>query len=164
MGKPSYFDVMGRVAVTFALVLVVGSATGCAPGKIVGPLSYQFEERQHLIDRARHAGVSTELIEKVAPPLTPSEWDLAEAQDSSCRSSYMWKNFLTYSGSVLVAGAAGLTIGGAYVTGNANADTTKQIFGVTGGSMALLGTLFVAIGGMVQNHFTDSGCVTKPEK
>jgi hypothetical protein len=56
-------------------------------------------------------------------------------------------------------GAAGLTIGGAYATGNT--DTTKQIFGVTGGSMALLGTLLVAIGGMVQNHYSDIGCVTR---
>ncbi len=97
-------------------------------------------------------------IEKVVPPLTPAERSLAEEQDQSCRSSYIWKNGLTYTGGVLVAAAAGITIGGAYLTGNT--DTTKQIFGVTGASIALFGTLLVAVGAMVQNHFTDRGCVT----
>ena len=149
--------VAGRRAVAFGLLLA--SASGCTPSMIIGPLSRQQEERDHFMGRARGAGISTDLLEKVAPPLTPEERAIAQDQDDSCRSSYVWKNGLTYTGSALVAGAAGLTIGGAYATGNT--DTTKQIFGVTGGATALLGTLLVAIGGMVQNHYSDRGCVPR---
>jgi hypothetical protein len=140
------------------VVILVASA-GCTPSKIEGPLSFQQDERNHLIGRARHAGVPPDFLDRVDPPLTPEELTLAQQQTDSCRSSYVWKKGLTYTGSLIVAGAAGLTIGGAYATGNT--DTTKQIFGVTGGSMALLGTLLVAIGGMVQNHYSDIGCVTR---
>lgn len=97
-------------------------------------------------------------LDKVMPPLTVDEEALAKEQDHYCRSSYVWKNGLTYTGSILVAAAAGITIGGAALTGKT--DTTKEIFGVTGASTALFGTLLVAVGAMVQNHFTDRGCVT----
>jgi hypothetical protein len=142
------------------LLLALASPAGCVPSTIVGPLAHQQEERDHLLDRARKAGMSTDLLEKVVPPLTPEEGRLADEQTDSCRSSYVRKNGLTWTGSVLVAAAAGLTIGGAYATGN-NDMTGKLIFGVSAGSFAALGSGLVAIGGIIQQHFTDRGCVTK---
>jgi hypothetical protein len=141
------------------LPLALATVAGCAPSTIVGPLSHEQEEREHLLDRARTAGLPTDLLEKVVPPLTPEEMRTQQEQDSSCRASYVWKNGLTYTGSGLVAAAAGITIGGAYATGNS--DETKAIFGVTGGTMALFGTILVAVGGILQNSYTDRGCVTR---
>lgn len=142
------------------LLLALASPVGCVPSTIVGPLAHQQEERDHLLDRARKAGMSTDLLEKVVPPLTPEERRLADEQTDSCRSSYVRKNGLTWTGSGLVAAAAGLTIGGAYATGN-NDMTGKLIFGVSAGTFAALGSGLVAIGGIIQQHFTDRGCVTK---
>ena len=143
----------------FVSLLLLTCGVGCSHSQIVGPLSRQEDEREHLFDRARAAGVPTDVLQKVVPPLTADELRLAEEQDDSCRSSYGWKNGLTYTGSGLIAVAAGLTIGGTYATGNS--DTTKQIFGVTGGTTALFGTLLVAIGGIIQNHYSNHGCGTK---
>jgi hypothetical protein len=139
---------------------VLASAIGCMPSTIIGPLSHQEEEREHILLRAQRAGMSTELFEKVLPPLTPEETSLADEQDHSCRSSYVRKNGFTWTGSGLVALAAGLTIGGAYATNN-NDMTGKVVFGVSAGTMAALGSGFVAIGGIIQERFTDRGCVTK---
>jgi hypothetical protein len=130
------------------------------PSTIIGPLAHQQEERDHILNRARQAGMSMDLIERVLPPLTPDEKGLADEQNHSCRSSYVRKNGLTWTGSGLVAAAAGLTIGGAYATGN-NDMTGKLIFGVSAGTLAALGSGLVAIGGIIQQHFTDRGCVTK---
>ena len=151
--------VIGRRARPLAVLLVVASAGACTPSMVIGPLSHEQEERDHLLYRAKTAGLSTDLLEKVVPPLTPDEKILEAEQDHSCRSSYLWKNGLTYTGSGLVAAAAGITIGGAYATGNT--DTAKAIFGVTGGTLALAGALLVAIGAIVQNNYTDRGCVTR---
>jgi hypothetical protein len=87
-------------------LLVLLLSAGCTPSMIIGPLSYQRDERDHLMARARAAGMSTDLLAKVAPPLTPEEQRTADDQDSSCRASYIWKNGFTYTGSVLVAAAA----------------------------------------------------------
>jgi hypothetical protein len=110
--------------------------------------------------RARNSGMSTELLEKVMPPLTSEERILADGQDHSCRSSYKWKDGLTWTGSGMIAAAAGLTIGGAYAT-SANDMTGKLAFGVSAGTMATLGSGLVALGGIVQERFSDRGCVTK---
>ena len=149
-----------RSAGTLGLLLVLASAVGCTPSTIIGPLAHQQEERDHLLNRARQAGMSTDLLEKVVPPLTPEEKRLADEQTDSCRSSYVRKNGFTWTGSGLVAAAAGLTIGGAYATSN-NDMTGKLIFGVSAGTMAALGSGLVAIGGIIQQRFTDRGCVTK---
>ena len=144
-----------------ALVAAALSNLACAPSMIGGPMSRQQEERDQLIARARASGASPDVIEKAFPPLTPEEQRLEEDQDRSCRASYLWKNGLTYTGHGLVAGAAGLTIGGAYATGNS--DEAKTIFGVTGGTMVLFGTLLVAIGGVIQNNYSDRGCMPRLE-
>ena len=143
-----------------AFLLVLASAVGCAPSTIIGPLGHQQEERDRLLDRATHAGMSTDLLERVLPPLTPQEMRLADEQNHSCRSSYLRKNGFTWTGSGLVALAAGLTIGGAYAT-SSNDMTGKLIFGVSAGTMAALGSGLVAIGGIIQERFSDRGCVTK---
>jgi len=51
------------------------------PSLIVGPLTHQQEERDHLLNRARRAGMSTDLLDRVLPPLTPEEKNLADEQD-----------------------------------------------------------------------------------
>jgi len=142
------------------LLFVLTTATACAPSTIVGPLSHQQEERDYLLNRAKQAGMSTDLLERVLPPMTPDENRLAGEQNHSCRSSYVQKNGFIWTGSGLVAVAAGLTIGAAYATSN-NDMTGKLIFGVSAGTMAALGSGLVAIGGIIQQRFTDRGCVSK---
>lgn len=148
-----------EAALGLGATLLLTLLAGCSPSTIIGPLSHQEEEQERFMDRARRFGMSTEDVQRVFPPLTPEEENRKRDQDSSCRSSYLWKNGLTYTGSALVAAAAGLTIGGAYATGNS--DETKAIFGVTGGTTALFGTMLVAIGSIIQNAYTDRGCVTR---
>ncbi len=145
----------------FTGMLVVGAA-GCSPSNIMGPLAHEEDEREHLMMRAEATGSTSDLqlIDRVVPQLTPSEHALADEQTSSCRSSYMWKNALTWTGSLLIAGAAGFTIGGAYVTGNDD-NTGKIAAGVSAASLATLGGGLVAIGGIIANGFTDRGCVSK---
>lgn len=72
----------------------------------------------------------------------------------------MWKNGLTWTGSALVGIAAGVTIGAAYATSN-NDTNGKLVFGVSAGTMAALGGVFVAVGGIMQQRFTDRGCTSK---
>jgi hypothetical protein len=145
---------------TLAVLLFAAAAPACTPCRIIGPLSHSEDERDHLLLRARAVGTNDDLIDRVDPPLTPSEKNLAAQEDSSCRSSYVWKNALTWTGSLLIAGAAGVTVGSAYATGN-NDNTGKLIFGVSAGSLATLGSGLVAIGGILANGFSDRGCVTK---
>ncbi|MDB4983360.1 MAG: hypothetical protein JWM82_4112 [Myxococcales bacterium] len=140
--------------------LLMLAGTACAPSTIIGPLSHQQEERDRLVLRAITFGMSTDLLEQVMPPLTSEERILADEQDHSCRSSYKWKDGLTWTGSAMVAAAAGLTIGGAYATSN-NDMTGKLAFGVSAGTMATLGGGLVALGGIIQERFSDRGCVTK---
>jgi len=143
------------------LLVVVATAAGCVPSRVRGPLQQEAEEREKLVVRARKSGVSEEILTAVAPPLTPEEMEARKRENSSCRSSYMWKNGMTWTGSVLVAVAAGITIGGAYATGNDDS-SGKIIFGVSAGSLAALGGGLVAFGGIVQTGFTDRGCwITK---
>ena len=142
------------------MILILTSAASCTPSSIVGPLAHEQEEREHLLVRARTTGSSERVLDLVAPPLTPYEEWLARVQNNHCQSSYVWKNGLTYTGSVLVALAAGITVGGAYATGN-NDLTGKVIFGVSAGTLAALGSGFVAIGGILQQRSSDRGCVAR---
>jgi hypothetical protein len=76
----------------------------------------------------------------------------------------MWKNGLTWTGSILVAAAGGISLGyaaGASSTTGTIATTDKVIFGVSVGSLATLGSVLVAVGGLVQTGFTDRGCWVK---
>lgn len=137
--------------------VVLAAASGCVPSSVIGPLQHERDEREKLLTRARQSGVSDELLNTVVPPLTTEEVQSLKGQDSSCRASYLWKNGLTWSGSILVAVAAGLTVGGAYAT--SLDDKNGQItFGVSAGSLAALGAAFVAVGGIIQTGFTDRGC------
>jgi hypothetical protein len=127
------------------------------PSHVIGPLQHERDERDKLISRSRASGVSQQLINAVVPPLTPEEVQSIKAQDDSCRASYLWKNGLTWTGSIIVAAAAGITIGGAYATGNDDTNG-KILFGVSAGTLAALGSAFVAVGGIIQGSFTDRGC------
>ena len=143
------------------LSLLAGAA-GCTPSSIVGPLSHVDEERDVLLARARAAGTSAETINAFIPPQTEQEGAVAREQDSSCRNSYMWKNGLTWTGSILIAVAAGFTVGSAFLASNNNNSNTGQIaFGVSAGTLATAGSGLVAIGGIIANGFTDRGCQSK---
>ena len=48
---------------------MLASAAGCMPSTIIGPLSHQEEERDHILLRSQRAGMSKDLFEKVLPPL-----------------------------------------------------------------------------------------------
>jgi hypothetical protein len=148
---------MTTLKATMGLLLVLATASGCVPSSVIGPLQHEGEERNRLLARARKAGLSEEVLNAVVPPLTQDESQTVEAENSSCRSSYMWKNGLTWTGSLFVATAGGLTIGAAYATGN-NDTTPKLVYGVSAGSLAALGSMLVAIGGIIQQGFTDRGC------
>ena len=142
------------------IVAVLVLTCACVPSSIIGPLSYQREQRDQLRKRAMAAGTTPDVLDKVFLPLTPEEEQLARDEDASCRSSYMWKSGLTWGGSVLIGAAAGITIGAAYATSN-NDTSGKLIFGVSAGTMAALGSVLVAIGGITQQRFTDRGCTSK---
>ena len=142
------------------LLMILAAAPGCLPSSVIGPLEHEREEREKVVVRARQSGVSEAVLDTVVPPLTTEEVQSMKAQDASCRSSYMWKNGLTWTGSILVAVAAGVTIGGAYASG-INDTAEKLLFGVSAGSLAALGSAFVAVGGIIQGGFTDRGCRVK---
>jgi hypothetical protein len=142
------------VAVGALFVLVV--ASGCTPSSVIGPLQHEHDERDKMLARAKSAGVSDDLINTVAPPLTVEEEKTMFKETGSCRTSYMWKNGLTWTGSILVAGAGGVALAGV--------STTKDqglLLGASVASLATLGTVLVAIGGIVQTGFTDRGCWVK---
>jgi hypothetical protein len=158
--------VFGRRIAAVWLLLLVSAAPGCVPSSVIGPLQREQDERDKLLTRwvnradrapSRSPAVPAELLDAVFPPPTPEEVQLSQKQNSSCRSSYLWKNGLTWTGSIFVATAAGITVGGAYATGN-NDTTGKLLFGVSAGSLAALGSGLVALGGIVQQGFTDRGC------
>jgi len=147
-------------------LLFVLAASGCVPSRVIGPLQHEREERSKLLDRwveredrlhSRPSAISAEYLDVLFPPMTPEEEQAIQKENSSCRSSYVWKNGLTWTGSMFVAIAAGITVGGAYATGN-NDTTGKLVFGVSAGTLAALGSGLVAIGGIIQNGFTDRGC------
>jgi hypothetical protein len=140
-----------------ALLLVLAAASGCVPSSVIGPLQHEQDEREKLLARSRKSGVSEELLNTVVPPLTPDEVAQIRKENDSCRSSYMRKNGLTWAGSIFVAVAAGVTVASAYATGN-NDSTGRLVFGVSAGSLAALGSGLVAIGGIIQQGFTDRAC------
>ena len=142
------------------LSLLAGAA-GCTPSYIVGPLSHVDEERDVLLARARAARMSEETINAFIPPQTEQEGAVAREQDSSCRNSYMWKNGLTWTGSILIAVAAGFTVGSAFLASNNNSNTGQIAFGVSAGTLATAGSGLVAIGGIIANGFIDRGCQSK---
>jgi hypothetical protein len=148
------------------LLLLLGAAPACVPSSVIGPLQHERDERDKLLSRwaeradrapSRAPAVPEELLNAVFPPLTPDEAQSIKKEKDSCRSSYLWKNGLTWTGSIFIAGAAGITVGGAYATGN-NDTTGKILFGLSAGSLATLGSGLVALGGIVQQGFTDRGC------
>jgi hypothetical protein len=123
-------------------------------------LEYEREQREHLLERSRASGLSVELLNTVVPPLTPEEKQAIQGQNDSCRSSYMWKSALSWTGGSLIAVSAGMTISGALATGNS--DTTgKIVFGVSAGSLAALGSIFEVTAGIIQQYFSDRGCIVK---
>jgi hypothetical protein len=153
------FMIRVEMALRVATPLLLGLAAGpaCAPSSVIGPLQHEQEVRERLLTRARKAGASEDVLTAVAPPLTPEELTLLQAERDSCRSSYMWKNSLTWTGGVFVGAAAGLTIGAAYAS-DVTSKTDQILFGVSAGSLAALGSILVIAGEIVQQGFTDRGC------
>jgi hypothetical protein len=149
----------GTMALKAAMGLLLGLAvaSGCVPSRVIGPLQHEREEQEKLLTRARRSGVSEEVVKVVFSPLTPEEVQTSHAENDSCRSSYLWKNGLTWTGSIFVSVAAGATIAAAYATGN-NDTTPKLVYGVSAASLAALGSILVALGGIIQQGFTDRGC------
>jgi hypothetical protein len=151
---------MALKAATIGLLLVLVAAPGCTPCGVFGPLQRQQDEREQILRRSRGSGLSVEVLNVIAPPLTAEEVQAIQQENQSCRVSYMWKNALTWTGGVLVAVAAGAIIGGALATGN-NDTTGKIAFGVSAGSLAALGGVFGVVGGIIHQSFTDRGCEVK---
>jgi hypothetical protein len=147
-----------RKAVGVALALV--STIGCVPAEVVGSLRHEEDERQRLLIRARASGVSMEVLNAIVPPLTLEEEREMQAQDSSCRASYLWKNGFSWTGGGLVAVAAGSTIVGGIATGN-DTNWAKILFGVSAGTLAALGGIFEVVAGVIQTNFADRGCVVR---
>lgn len=147
-----------RWATVSALALV--SVTGCVPAYVVGSLRHEEDERERLFVRARGSGASYEVLNAIAPPLTQGEEKEMQAQDGSCRASYLWKNGLSWTGGSLIAVAAGSTIVGGLATGY-NATFAKIFFGVSGGTLAALGGIFQVAAGIIQTGFADRGCVVR---
>ena len=143
-----------------ALIFGLAFAPACTPCRVFGPLQQQQDERELILQRARGSGISPDVMNVIAPPLTREEVRAVERQNASCRTSYLWKNGIGWTGGVLVAVAAGVTIGGAYATGN-NDQTGKIAFGVSAGSLAALGGLLGVVAGMIHQSFTERGCVLK---
>jgi hypothetical protein len=151
---------MALKAPPIGLFLVLATTSACTPCRVFGPLQRQQDEREQILRRARGSPVSIDVLNVVAPPLTPDELEAVQSENTSCRKSYMWKNALNWTGGILVGVAAGVTIGGAYATGN-NDSTGKIAFGVSAGSLAALGAIFGAVGGIIQQSYSDRGCVVK---
>jgi hypothetical protein len=138
------------------LLAALAVAPGCVPSSVIGPLQHERDERDTLLQRSRHAGGSEALLDALAPPLTAAELQAIPGEDASCRSSYVWKKGLTWTGGVFVAVAAGMTIGAAYAVGNN--DTTPKVLGVSAGTLAAFGSILVVVGAAIQQGFTDRGC------
>jgi hypothetical protein len=143
-----------RIAIGF--VLALAATSGCVPSHVIGPLQHERDEREKLLTRSRRVGASEEILNAVDPPLTSEEGQSIQGENGSCRSSYLWKKGLTWTGGTFVAAAAGLTIGAAYTVGNN--DTAPKVLGVSAGSLAALGSILVVIGEIVHQGFTDRGC------
>jgi len=85
------------------LALALAAVPGCVPWHVVGPLRHERDERERLLVRSRASGVSVELLNTVVPPLTPEEDQAMQKQTDSCRTAYLWKNGLTWTGGGLVS-------------------------------------------------------------
>ncbi|MDP9001665.1 MAG: hypothetical protein M3O46_16320 [Myxococcota bacterium] len=144
----------------FGMLMALAVAPGCVPSHVIGPLRHEREERERLVVRSRASGVSLDLLNTVVPPLTPEEEGVMDEQTDSCRTSYLWKNGLTWTGGGFVAVAAGSTIVGAVATGNSDT-SSKIVFGVSAGTLAALGSILQVIAGIIQVNFSDRGCVVK---
>ncbi len=145
------------------MALAVVLVAGCAPWNVVGPLRREEDERERLLVRARASGVSLEVLNAMVPPLSAVEEQIMSAQDSSCRASYLWKNGLTWTGGSLVGIAAGSTILGGIATGNS--DTYEKIaFGISGGTLAALGSILEVVAGILQIDFSDRGCFVRESR
>jgi hypothetical protein len=143
------------------LVLVTVTASGCTPCSVFGPLQHQRDERDQILLRARGSSLPPEILNVVAPPLTPIELQTVDRENQSCRTTYMWKNALTWTGAVLVVLASGVVmVGGAYAT-TFNDVTGKIAFGLSAGGLAALGGIFGIVGGIAHQSFTERGCVVK---
>jgi hypothetical protein len=141
----------------FVPLLLVAAVSGCATSRVIGPLQHEDEERSRVLIRARRAGVSPEILTAVQPPLTTEELQAMRSETDSCRSSYVWKGVLTWTGGGFVAVAAALTIGGAYASSITN-KTDQILFGVSSGTLAALGGVLGIGGGIVDQGFMDRGC------
>ena len=148
-----------RMPIKTALVplVLVAAVSGCATSRVIGPLQHEDEERSQLLLRARRAGVSPEVLTAVQPPLTEEELQTMRSQTDSCRSSYVWKGVLTWTGGALVAAAAALTVGGAYASSITN-KTDQILFGISSGTLAALGGVLGIGGGIVDQGFVDRRC------
>jgi hypothetical protein len=140
--------------------LALASVMGCIPAEVVGSLRHEEDERERLLVRARGSGVSVDLLNAIVPPLSRDEKRAMQAQDDSCRASYLWKNGLSWTGGSLIAVAAGSTIIGGVATGY-NATFAKIFFGISGGTLAALGGIMQVVAGIVQTGFADRGCVVR---
>ena len=138
-------------------LLFVAAVSGCATSRVIGPLQREDEERTLVLIRARRAGASQEILTAVHPPLTTEELQAMQSQTDSCRSSYVWKGILTWTGGAFVATAAALTIGGAYAS-SITIKTDQILFGVSSGTLAALGGVLGIGGVIVDQGFMDRGC------
>jgi hypothetical protein len=144
---------------SIGLLLALAAVSGCVPSSVIGPLQQERDQREKLLNRSRRLGASQDVLDAVAPPLTPEEVQSIPGENASCRSSYLWKKSLTWTGGSFVAVAAGMTIGAAYTLGNN--ETAPKVLGVSAGSLAALGSILVVVGEIVQQGFTDRGCSIK---
>jgi hypothetical protein len=141
-------------------LLATTTSSGCSPCSVFGPLQIQRDERELVLARFRGSRFPVELANVIAPPLTAAELGAVDRQNGSCRTLYMWKNALTWTGTILVVIAAGVTIGGAYATA-IDDFASKIAFGVSAGSLATLGGVLEVLGDVVHQSFTERGCIVK---
>jgi len=146
---------------TTGLALILATASGCTPCSVFGPLQHQRDEREQILARARASTFPVEFVNVIAPPLTPAELQAVDHENGSCRTTYIWKNALTWTGAVLVVLASGVVVvGGAYAS-EFNHLSGAIAFGVSAGSLATLGGIFGLGGDILHQSFTERGCVMK---
>lgn len=60
-------------AATAVVMLAVVTTVGCTPCSVFGPLQHQRDEREQILARARASTVPVDVVNILAPPLTPAE-------------------------------------------------------------------------------------------